>query len=46
MSFELKNVDATYQIAMVTLFYGMIHREVDACIDDILAKSKKEEDHV
>jgi len=29
---------------MVTLFYDMIHPEVEVYVDDILAKSKKEED--
>jgi hypothetical protein len=42
----LKNAGATYQRAMVTLFHDMIHREVEVYVDDILAKSKKEEDHV
>jgi hypothetical protein len=37
MSFGLKNVSATYQRAMVTLFHDM---------DDMTAKSKKEESHV
>ena len=46
MPFGLKNAGATYQRAMVTLFHDMIHREVEVYVDDILAKSKKEEDHV
>eukprot|EP00258_Populus_trichocarpa_P025576 XP_024441595.1 uncharacterized protein LOC112324178 [Populus trichocarpa] len=46
MPFGLKNVGATYQRAMVTLFHDMMHREVEVYVDDILAKSKKEEDHV
>jgi len=31
---------------MVTLFYDMMHQEVKVYVEDILAKSKKEEDHV
>jgi hypothetical protein len=46
MPFGLKNAGATYQRAMVTLFHDMMHREVEVYVDDILAKSKKEEDHV
>jgi len=43
MSFGLRNAGAT-QRAMVTLFHDMIHPEVEVYVDDILAKSKKEED--
>jgi hypothetical protein len=46
MPFGLNNAGATYQRAMVTLFHDMMHREVEVYVDDILAKSKKEEDHV
>jgi len=46
MSFGLKNAGATYQRAMVTLFHDLMHQEVEVYVDDILAKSKKEEDHV
>jgi hypothetical protein len=46
MPFGLKNAGATYQRAMITLFHDMMHREVEVYVDDILAKSKKEEDHV
>jgi hypothetical protein len=46
MPFGLKNAGATYQRAMVTLFHDMMHREVEVYVDDILAKSKEEEDHV
>jgi hypothetical protein len=30
---------------MVILFHDMMHREIEVYVDDILAKSKKEEDH-
>jgi ribonuclease HI len=46
MPFGLKNAGATYQRAMVTLFHDLMHQEVEVYVDDILAKSKKEEDHV
>jgi hypothetical protein len=46
MPFGLKNAGATYQRAMVTLFHNMMHREVEVYVDDILGKSKEEEDHV
>ena len=45
MSFGLRNVGATYQRVMVTLFHDIMHREVEVYVDDILAKSKKEEGH-
>jgi len=46
MPFGLKNARATYQRAMVTLFHNMMHREVEIYVDNILAKSKEEEDHM
>jgi len=42
----LKSVEATYQRVMVTLFYDMMHQEVKVYVEDILAKSKKKEDHL
>ncbi|PKI43771.1 hypothetical protein CRG98_035838 [Punica granatum] len=46
MPFDLKNVGATYQRAMVTLFHDMMHKEVEVYVDDMIAKSKEGEDHV
>jgi hypothetical protein len=46
MPFRLKNVGATYQRAMVTLFHDMIHKEIEVYVDDMIVKSKNEEDHV
>jgi len=46
MSFGLKNAGATYQQAMVALFHDMMHREIEVYLDDIIAKSKTEEEHV
>jgi len=46
MSFRLKNVGATYQRAMVTLFHDMKHKEIEFYVDDMIAKSKSEEEHL
>jgi len=46
MSFGLKNVGATYQRAMVALFHDMMHREIEVYVDDMIAKSKTEEEHL
>ena len=46
MPFGLKNVGATYQRAIVTLFYDMMHKEIEVYVDDIIAKSKEGENHV
>ncbi|XP_019429578.1 PREDICTED: uncharacterized protein LOC109337132 [Lupinus angustifolius] len=37
---------ATYQRAMVTLFHDMLHKEIEVYVDDIICKSKVEEEHV
>ena len=39
MPFGLKNVEATYQRAMVTLFHDMMHKEIKVYVDDMIAKS-------
>ncbi|XP_028206387.1 uncharacterized protein LOC114389868 [Glycine soja] len=46
MSFGLKNAGATYQRAMVALFYDMMHKEIEVYVDDMIAKSKNEEQHL
>uniref|UniRef100_A0A2N9HYS4 Reverse transcriptase domain-containing protein n=2 Tax=Fagus sylvatica TaxID=28930 RepID=A0A2N9HYS4_FAGSY len=46
MPFGLKNVGATYQRAMVTLFHDMIHQEIEVYVDDMIAKSHMLEDHM
>ena len=46
MPFGLKNAGATYQRAMTTLFHDMIHKEIEVYIDDVIAKSRTEEEHV
>ncbi|XP_052490856.1 uncharacterized protein LOC128043076 [Gossypium raimondii] len=37
---------ATYQRAMVTLFHDMMYNELEVYVDDMIAKSKTEEEHV
>ena len=46
MSFGLKNIGATYQRAMVALFHDMMHREIKIYVDDMIANSKTEEEHL
>ena len=46
MSFGLKNTGATYQRATVTLFHDMIHKEIEVYVDDMIAKSQTEEEHL
>lgn len=46
MPFGLKNVGATYQRDMVTLFHDMIHKEIEVYINDMIAKSQTEEEHL
>src|SRR3954471_781185 len=46
MPFGLKNARATYQRAMTTLFHDMMHKEVEVYVDDMIAKSENEEDHI
>src|SRR3954469_17928023 len=42
----LKNAGATYQRAMVALFHDMIHQEIEVYVDDMIAKSNTEEEHL
>ena len=46
MSFGLKNAGVTYQWAMVALFHDMMHKEIEVYVDDMIAKSKTEEEHL
>ena len=46
MPFGLKNVGATYQRAMKTLFHYLMHKEIEVYVDDMIAKSQTEEDHL
>ena len=42
MPFGLKKAWATYRKMMVTLLHDMMHKKVEVCVDDIIAKSKSE----
>ena len=46
MPFGLKNTGATYQRAMVALFHDMIHHEIEVYIDNMIARSQTEEEHL
>ena len=46
MPFGLKNARATYQRVVVTLFHDMMHKEIEVYVDDMIAKSQDEDDHV
>ena len=43
---RLKDAGATYQRAMTLIFHDMIHKIVKDYVDDILAKSRKRQDHI
>ncbi|KAL0287354.1 UNVERIFIED_CONTAM: Transposon Tf2-12 polyprotein [Sesamum calycinum] len=45
MPFGLKNVGATYQRAMQKIFDDMLHKNVECYVDDLVVKSKKQENH-
>ena len=46
MYFSLKNAGATYQHAMVTVFHNIMHREIEVYVDDMIAKTQTEEEHL
>jgi len=46
MSFGLKNAGATYQRAMVTLFHDMMRKKIEVYVDDMIAKSTSEQEHL
>jgi len=46
MPFRLKNEGVTYQRAMVTLFHDMMHKEIEVFVDDMITKSRSEEEHL
>ncbi|XP_070007255.1 uncharacterized protein [Nicotiana sylvestris] len=45
MPFGLKNAGATYMRAMTTVFYDMIHKEIEVYVDDVIIKSKRQANH-
>ncbi|XP_052478401.1 uncharacterized protein LOC105789618 [Gossypium raimondii] len=46
MPFGVKNAGATYQRVMVTLFHDIMHKEIEVYVDDMIAKSRTEREHV
>jgi len=46
MSFSLKNAGATYQRLMKKMFAHQIERNVQVYVDDMLVKSRREDDHL
>ena len=46
MPFELKNAGATYQRLVNQMFKKQIGRNVEVYVDDMLVKSREEEDHL
>ncbi|KAM1978609.1 hypothetical protein PS2_014717 [Malus domestica] len=46
MPFGLKNAGATYQMAMNAIFHDLIVHNMEVYIDDIVVKSKTEEQHL
>ena len=46
MRFGLKNTGATYQNVMVALFHDMMHKEIEVYVNDMIAKSQTEEEHL
>ena len=46
MPFRLKKTKATYQRAMMMLVHDLIHKKIKVYMDDMIAKSLKESEHV
>ncbi|KAA0053189.1 uncharacterized protein E5676_scaffold2510G00420 [Cucumis melo var. makuwa] len=46
MPFGSKNVCDTYQCAMQKLFDDMLHNYVECYVDDLVVKSKRQQDHL
>ena len=46
MPFSLKNAGTTYQRLMNRVFASQIRRNVQVYVDDMLVKSRREEDHL
>ena len=45
MSVGIKNAGATMR-AMTTIFYNMIHKEIEVYVDDVMIKSREGSDHL
>jgi len=46
MSFGLKNAGAIYQRLMDKVFKGLIGRNVEVCVDDVVVKSESRNVHI
>nr|XP_027075937.1 uncharacterized protein LOC113699791 [Coffea arabica] len=46
MPFGLKNVGATYQRAMQSIFDDMLHKNIECYVDDLVVKLKKRSNHL
>ena len=46
MSFGLKNTGATYQCAIQLCFSDQLHRNVEAYIDDVIVKTKTQDQFI
>ena len=46
MSFGLKNVEATYQRLVTSMFSHQVGRNVEMYVDDMLVKSKDKANHL
>ncbi|XP_070002847.1 uncharacterized protein [Nicotiana sylvestris] len=46
MPFSLKNAGATYMRAMTAIFHDMMHQEIEVYVDDVIIKSRTQDDHV
>lgn len=46
MRFDLKNIEVTFQRAVVTLFHNLMHKEIEVYFDEWISKSQSEEDHL
>ena len=46
MPLRLKNIEATYQRDMVTIFHDMMHKEIEVYVNDMIGKSRDGESRV
>jgi hypothetical protein len=46
MAFDLNNIGATYQYAIMALFHHLMHREIEIYINNMISKWRKEKNHV
>lgn len=44
--FGLKNAGATYMRDMTTIFYDMIHKEIEVYVHDVIIKSRESSNHL